>query len=85
MPFAPLPEIDAWQAAHPLHYNSGEEIKVGDTVDFGFPQSFYEEPWYGTVTGFVGSFVVVDTFWNKHERYVAGDLRIINRLQEQSA
>lgn len=70
---------EQWLAEHPLRYEDGEEIKVGDWVDFGFdPRTIGADPierdWDGQVVRFVGTDVVVDTFLNSHQRFAPADL-----------
>lgn len=85
--YVPEPTVDAWRARHQvaMFYPDGQEIKVGDWVDFGMKSEEIgidpAEPWAGrvlamdpTMTG-----VVVDTYCNAHMAFPPSKLNLIER------
>lgn len=88
MTYAPNETLDGWLAERrpSLLYPDGQEIRVGDQVDFGLdPRSIgidpVEGPWQGTVlrVNVAAGRVLVDTFCNSDETYSAGDLKLLSR------
>jgi hypothetical protein len=83
--FRPHAELDAWalQRRPELRYAGGEEIREGDLVDFGLTTGeIPEEPWPGTVVGWRGVQVLVDTALNSIEAHDPDALHLLNRKEE---
>lgn len=86
-PFVPVPTIDEWAAENlpPPTYSDGQEIRVGDYVDFGrVGPGPTNEPWPGIVTGFrsITGEVLVDELTGGPPRlYHPTNLKLLSRAE----
>lgn len=81
--------MQQWLDAHPLRYDTGEEVQPGDSVDFGFDGKFSngpsidvaDVPWLGEVVRRDGLKVIVDTHLNSYRGFEPSELTFMGRRQ----
>jgi hypothetical protein len=88
-PYVPNPALDEWEKdkGPTLLYADGQEIRVGDVVDFGFTGGRLfevDDDWPGDVMRVGADYVVVDTHLNSWERFDPEKLKLLEREKEQS-
>jgi hypothetical protein len=84
-PSSPPDPAEEWLACHPRRYATGEEVRVGDWVDFGFDGKFSNgpsidlmgEPWTGQIVRLDRLHAIVDTHLNALRRYAIADLKFV--------
>ena len=87
-PKPPSDPVEEWLSRHPRRYTTGEEVRVGDAVDFGFDGKFVNgpsidlmgEPWVGEIVAIDGTDAIVDTHLNSVHRHPIEALIFLGRL-----